>query len=75
MNTITTNFTEIKIQRTKSGKCISCGKHRRRSKTFWQIRNPYNKNPDGTMKTSSDIRKELYRDALQWDKESIDCCN
>ena len=72
MGTIT--FNEVKIHATKSGKCITCGKRRRRARTFWQTLNPYNKKADGTVKIPSDIRKELYIEAQGWREKPIDCC-
>ena len=75
MGTITTNFTEVKIHAHKSGKCVTCGKRRKRVKKFWQTLSPYNKKANGTIKTAFDIRKEEYAKALAWESVPIDCCN
>ena len=72
MSTIT--FNEVKLQAQKSGKCIVCGKRRRRSLIFRQTINPFNKKENGEVKRSEDIWPELYKDAAEWKQEPINCC-
>lgn len=59
-------FDVIKASATKKGKCF-CGKRLTRSKTFEHTVNPFNKNPDGSVKT----REEVYRDVQQKAKDWI----
>ncbi len=75
MSTITTVFSEVSFRAEKSGKCIICGKRRKRAKKFWQTLNPFNKKADGRVKTPSDIREELAVDVLKWKEKPIDCCS
>lgn len=72
MQTVT--FKEIKHQATKSGKCIVCGKRRKRSRTFSQTLNPFNKTASGRVKMVYDIMPELRAEAKEWQKEPINCC-
>lgn len=74
MTITTTNFEEVSIRAEKSGKCIICGKRRKRVRKFWQTLNPFNKNPDGTVKQPFEIRKEIAAQAAVWTKEPINCC-
>ena len=74
MKTQTTTFREISVSATKSGKCIVCSKRRKRTKKFWQTLNPFNKNPDGTIKTVGDIIRESHEKARLWKEEPINCC-
>ena len=74
MSTITTTFNEVSLRVEKSGKCITCGKRRKRVRKFWQILNPFNKKADGTIKSRADIGDEIATEAHRWMKEPIDCC-
>jgi hypothetical protein len=51
---------------TKPTACSVCGKKMRRSTTFTQTINPFNKNADGVMKTRGEIWKELAAEAESW---------
>ena len=73
--TETLTFREVSIKAEKSGKCIVCGKKRKRTRKFWQTLNPYNKNPDGTVKNVADIMSEIQTEVRLWKAEPIDCCN
>lgn len=75
MRTITTTYQEVSLRAEKSGKCITCGKRRKRARKFWQTLNPFNKNPDGAVKSAADIIEELKPKIRAWKKEPIDCCN
>ena len=43
-----------------------CGKKLNRQRTFMQTINPFNKNADGSVKTFTDIWRELGVEAEQW---------
>ena len=62
----TYRFDRISAQRTRSGKCPSCGKRRTRSKTFTSTVNPFNRNEDGTIKTPREVRQDVNAKASQW---------
>lgn len=68
----TYRFDEVKMYGYKTGKC-GCGKQRHRQRKFWATINPFNKNDDGTMKTTADIRKDLKKQIDEWKKEPITC--
>ena len=70
----TITFREVSLRAEKSGKCIICGKRRKRTKKFWQTINQWNKTPQGRYKTSFDIMPELKEDARKWKTEPINCC-
>jgi hypothetical protein len=59
-------FQEIIKRAEKSGACSVCGKTAKRSEKFWQTVNPFNKNLDGSIKSSDDIRKELDAQIAGW---------
>jgi hypothetical protein len=42
------------------------GKKRQETRTFMQTVNPFNKNPDGSVKTRVEILKELHAERLAW---------
>lgn len=56
----------------KSGKC-KCGKHRRRQRTFVMTVNPFNRNPDGSVKTPYEVIEDLRRVSESWRNEPITC--
>jgi len=62
----TIKFKEIKLTASKSGKCAFCGKQAKRTQHFWQTVNPFNKNTDGSVKTSDEIKKEISKEAELW---------
>lgn len=66
MYTIVRNFQPIRQRATRTGKCTVCGKAATRSTTFQQTLNPYNKLPDGSVKSARDIGRELQAEAKAW---------
>jgi len=67
-------FEEVKWRADKSLKCAGgCGKRLKRSITFSQTINPFNKLPDGTVKDRPDIYKELKQEAEAWKTEPVTC--
>lgn len=71
LKTITYNFEEVCISKTKYGKCSKCGKNYQETKKFAQTINPYNKNADGQIKTYDEIYDELVEKAKKWLEEPI----
>ena len=65
-------FDEVAIHGQKSGKC-PCGKRRVRKASFSQTINPFNKNPDGTIKTQAQIYPEIKAERDEWMKQAIFC--
>lgn len=66
------NFEKVKCYAKKSGKCL-CGKRRTRSEVLWQTVNPFNKNPDGTVKTYNQVRADVNREYEEWKSKPITC--
>ena len=69
------HFDEVKQQGTKIVKCSGCGKRLKRSTTVWQTLNPYNRLPNGQVKTAGDIRKELLSEIAEWRRQPEKCRN
>ena len=66
MRTVTHNFPEIVARRTKSGSCPVCGKRVRRSQTFSETVNPFNRNEGGTLKSPAEVRVSVNKEADAW---------
>jgi hypothetical protein len=64
--TIRTTFEEVSITATKKAKCKFCNKKIVRRKKFCQTINPFNKNSNGEIKQSSEIREELKIEKNKW---------
>lgn len=67
-------FEEVSVHGTKTGKC-GCGKRRVRKMKFWSTLNPFNKNPDGTLKTYEQLKEKVNAEREAWMKEPIVCDN
>ena len=65
-------FEEIKFQATKTGKC-QCGQRVKRSKTFTQTMNPWNRNKEGLLKNRDEIIEELEVEAIKWKEKPVIC--
>lgn len=63
---IITRFQKVKFQTHRTGTCSVCGKRWKRSKTFSQTLNPFNRNAQGEVKTYSEIFEELREEARMW---------
>lgn len=69
MYTRTVRFQPLRQRATRTGKCTVCGKAATRSTTFEQTLNPWNKHPDGCVKSARDIGRELATEAAAWSAE------
>lgn len=61
--TVTENYEEIRAYRQKTGTCPGCGKRVVRKFTTTQTVNPFNKNPDGTVRTKAEVRAAVNAQA------------
>lgn len=61
----TYTFQEVRHTKTVRLKC-PCGKRFQRSYAATQTVNPFNKNTDGTVKTYSEILREVIAEANAW---------
>lgn len=64
---VTETYEPVKVQMVKAGKCPTCGKKVNRQRTFSQTINPFNRNEDGTIKTSSEVLAAVYAQAERWE--------
>lgn len=67
------HFAEVKLNAKKSYEC-ACGRRVKRSKTFSQTLNPFNKTKDGQVKTREDIQRENATKAEMWRKSPPEAC-
>jgi hypothetical protein len=65
-------FREIGERRTRRFKC-TCGKSHQKTETFYQTLNPFNKNGDGSVKSSEQISLEVNAEANAWHRKLLDC--
>lgn len=70
MRTVTT-FDRVTLSSSKEGTCPTCGKKAKRSKTVGQTVNPFNKLPDGSIKSPQDIKRELRTMLKAWREEPV----
>jgi len=74
MSTFTYRYKEIKTKRVKKYICDD-GKKRQVTRVFSQTINPFNKNKDGTQKTSHQIMDEIEKEADLWMKsDNLEKC-
>lgn len=66
-------FSEVTLYSKRTFKCVTCGKRRVRRRKFWQTLNPFNKNPDGTVKSELDISRELAAQIAVWQPTECGC--
>lgn len=59
-------FSKVELRATKSVKCDACGKRLKRSTTLFQTLSPFNKTPDGELKTRQQIGEELRVAEQEW---------
>ncbi len=62
-------YQEISARSSRSGKCPVCNKRVTRSRTFTQTHNPWNTNPDGTVKTSREVWLAVAALADTWEPD------
>lgn len=61
-----TTYEKVTSHAIRYGKCPICGKRTQRLKTFTQTVNPFNKNPDGTVKTRAEVSESVKSQAKAW---------
>jgi uncharacterized metal-binding protein YceD (DUF177 family) len=69
----THRFTEVKVRASKVLPCSRCARSVRRSTTITHTINPFNKNADGTVKTYTEVRADVDREAATWKAEPVVC--
>lgn len=66
-------FPAVKHTEKRSGTCVRCGKKCARSKTFMRTVNPFNKNPDGSIKTPAEVQTDNREEAKGWAAQPLLC--
>jgi hypothetical protein len=66
MRTTRHTFEEVKLTVKATAPCGKCGKKCTRTKVFSQTLNPFNTNPDGSVKTRDQIMDELRPKAAHY---------
>jgi hypothetical protein len=64
-------YDEISVPAVRNLKCAKCTKRFRRQHTFTATVNPFNKNPDGTVRTPREIRAVLSKQASEWSPRNV----
>ena len=60
------HFQRVSATFDKSGECPVCEKRVRRSRTYSQTVNPFNRNEDGTVKTSYEVWLAVRAEGEAW---------
>jgi hypothetical protein len=64
-------YDEVSSYAQKSGPCVKCGKRTTRKRKFTNTVNPWNKNPDGTVRTRIEVQDNVNRLAREWQLEPV----
>ena len=67
------HFAVVSTRRTKDVHCPGCSKRIKRTKTFDQTINPWNRNADGSVKNREEILLELRAEADEWTVQPESC--
>lgn len=62
-------FEQVKLRGIRKWIDPETGKRRQKTRWFCQTVNPFNKNPDGTVKTRTDIFRELQQKRHDWESK------
>jgi hypothetical protein len=68
-------FNEVSVNNTVKKNCPRCNRLFQKTIKTWQTINPYNKNLDGTIKSHSDILKEITEEQSSKCEEFISNIN
>lgn len=67
--TITERYEPVQVPVERKGECPSCGKKVTRRRTFEHTVNPFNKNPDGTVRTYAEVLAQVKAEANEWEPD------
>ena len=59
-------FKEVTSSRKVSGTCTVCGKRKARTFRITHTINPFNKNPDGTVRTAEEVSECVRTELAEW---------
>ena len=63
---ITTRFPVARVQAKRRITCAACGKRRTRQMTFENTVNPFNQNPDGSIRTYAQVMEKITAESEAW---------
>lgn len=67
----TWTYEEVSSRGRKSGPCEVCGKPATRSRTFTNTVNPWNRNPDGTVRTRAEVWAHVNELRHAWEAQPV----
>jgi hypothetical protein len=62
----TVTYERVTARRSRTGKCPDCGVRTKRSHTAEMTVSPFNKNPDGTVRTYAEVERAVQAKADEW---------
>jgi hypothetical protein len=72
---VVTTYERVPVTAVKRLPCPVCGKLLRRQRTFSETINPWNRNPDGTQKTSREVFASVSAKAEDWKSVPETCAS
>jgi len=66
---IVETYEQVTARADRKGRCPGCGRVVRRSRTVMNTVSPFNKNPDGTVRTPAEVQAKVAAEAAAWDPE------
>lgn len=66
---ITDTYEQVTARAERKGRCPGCGRVVRRSMTFTNTISPFNKNPDGSVRTPAQVQANVDALAAAWDPD------
>jgi hypothetical protein len=71
MPRVTVTYDEVKATGTRRGVCKACGLRMIKQQTFTNTVNPFNKNPDGSVRTYDEVLARVRAEAAAWRPEFL----
>lgn len=65
------NFEKIQLRSKKDGMCDVCNQRAVRRQVFYETSNPFNVNPDGSLKTREQIMESLRHKIKDWHSKPV----
>lgn len=69
MYSVTMRYQALTAQATRRGRCPGCNKPVSRTRTFEMTVSPFNKDPDGTVRTPGEVLNAVSAEAAAWQPE------
>lgn len=63
----TITYTAVSVKAVRRGRCPGCQKRVTRSQTFTNTISPFNRNPDGTVRTYQEVQARVTELAASWE--------